>query len=517
MEFRRSRNERGLYQLLVQAVQDTAIFALDLQGCVMSWNAGAERITGYTAEEILGRHFSIFYPPHARDEGRPEYALEVVSREGRYAEEGWRIRKDGSRIWADIVMTTLRDENGEPVGFAKTTRDVTERKKMDERLRHAKEVAERASQAKNDLLSRTSHELRTPLNAILGFGQFLEADPTVADQESVRQILSAGRHLLSLVDDVLDLAALEAGRINLSLTPVRLSDVLQQSVDLLRHLGVHRRITMDAERALSSDYHVLADPRRLKQVVLNLLSNAIKYNREGGTVFITCEEVGDGWIRVAVRDTGPGIPEEKLDQLFVPFERLTAEQEGVKGTGLGLVLSKGLVESMRGRLGVESVPGVGSTFWIELPRAEPSPDEMAAAEVVGAEILPPEAASVPSVLYIDDNLVNLRLVERILSRYLGARLLSAVTGKIGMEMARLHKPRLILLDLLLPDLTGREILEQLQRDPTTRDIPVVIVSSDADPEHIGHALVLGASAYLTKPLSLPEFVTVMKEHLGGSS
>jgi signal transduction histidine kinase/ActR/RegA family two-component response regulator len=385
---------------------------------------------------------------------------------------------------------------------AQLEREIAER-------RRAEEDASRANRAKSEFLSRMSHELRTPLNGILGFAQLLEMDASEpAEQESVSHILKGGRHLLALIDEVLDISRIEAGRLPISLEPVLVGDTVRTALDLVRPQAAARDVALGGD-AGDDERHVTADRQRLQQVLLNLLSNAVKYNRQGGAVTVSSATRPGGRIAIAVADTGMGIPEAMLDRLFTPFDRLGAEQSDVQGTGLGLALSRRLVEAMGGQLLVESRPGTGSTFIVELPAAE-APGRSAA--TAGAS---PEAAvrSHGTVLYIEDNVANLRLVERIVERRPGLTLLSAMQGSQGLDLARAHRPRMIMLDLHLPDLHGEEVLARLQDDPLTREIPVVIVSADAVPGDVSRLLARGARSYVTKPLEVGALLALLDDML----
>ncbi len=373
----------------------------------------------------------------------------------------------------------------------------------------ARQEAERANQAKSEFLSRMSHELRTPLNAILGFGQVLEMDPLGPEQrEGVGHILKAGRHLLGLIDEVLDIARIEAGRMRLSLEPVSVKQVLDEVRSLIRPLAAERKMRFEVRAPEAAALYALADRQRLNQVLLNLLSNAVKYTPEGGTVTLVCEEAAGGRVRFEVRDTGPGIPPEKLGQIFTPFERLGVS--GVEGTGLGLALSKGLAEAMGGTMGVQSTVGQGSAFWVELAKAgNPEPEISRAA--AGEPVVAREKGS--AVLYIEDNLSNLQLIEHLLSRRPGVRLLSAIQGRLGLDLAWEHRPGLIFLDLHLPDVPGDEVLRRLKEDPRTQQIPVVVISAEASPGHVQRLLAAGASGYLTKPIDVRELLRLLDETL----
>ena len=378
-------------------------------------------------------------------------------------------------------------------------------------LREAREAADAANLSKSEFLSRMSHELRTPLNAVIGFAQLLrEEDIGEDNRDSVEQILRGGRHLLDLINEVLDITRIETGSFQFSPEPVLVSEVLGDVANLTAPLAAAAGVELVGPPE-GCDVHVLADRQRLNQVLLNLVSNAIKYNREAGSVSLTCRPVAAG-LRIEVTDTGAGIRPEQLDLVFTPFERLGAEQTGIEGTGIGLALSRRLAEAMGGTLGVESEEGVGSTFWTELPVVE-GPLERFDRLHAGEEPPGPDpAAPVRTVLYIEDNLANLRLVERVLAHDPTIALVSAGQGSLGVALAREHQPSLVLLDLHLPDTTGEDVLRRLRTDPSTASIPVVIISADATEGQIRRLIDAGAQAYITKPLDVGELRRTVERH-----
>jgi PAS domain S-box-containing protein len=504
--------ERDSELAAVADASGDAIIGTGLDGAIRSWNPAAEATYGRRATEVVGRPL-----PEVVASDRPDELAQLLRRVGR----GDRVRletrhrgQDGAAIEVELTAAPLRNRAAAVVGMSLVAHDITERKLAEQELEQARESADRANQAKSEYLSRMSHELRTPLNAILGFAQLLEMDELHDEQrDSLGHILSASRHLLGLINEVLDIAAIEAGRLPLSVEPVALADVVGEAVMLMRPLADQHRVLLATNPATACAGYVLGDRQRLKQILLNLLSNAIKYNREGGSVRLACEQVAGERLRIEVIDTGTGIDPEALERLFVPFERLGSEQRGIEGTGLGLPLSQRLTEAMGGTLEVATSSGHGSTFSIELPVAagpaeldEQAPPEAPAPGQPQAEDRGPPL----SVLYIEDNPSNLELVERVVSRR-GVSLVSAMRPMLGLELAREHRPDLVLLDLHLPDLPGDEVFARLRADERTAGIPVVILSADARPGLTARLLEAGAREFLTKPLDVTELLRVLDE------
>ncbi|HEU4888304.1 MAG TPA: PAS domain S-box protein [Thermoanaerobaculia bacterium] len=504
------------FRLMVDSVSDYAIVMLDPAGCVVSWNTGAQRIKGFHSEEIVGKHFDTFYPPEDVAAGKPQRDLDQAAASGRYEDEGWRIRKDGSLFWANIVFTAIRDPAGNLRGFAKLTRDLTERRKVEAILTDATAAAQKANLAKSDFLSSMSHELRSPLNAILGFAQLMESDspaPTAAQSESILQILNAGWYLLELINEILDLATIESGKLSLSLEPVCLTELLLECQAMIEPLAQRRGVRMSFPRS-EAPYCVHADRTRIKQVLINLLSNAIKYNTVRGSVVVDCSaRAASGRVRITVTDTGAGLAPEKLAQLFQPFNRLGQDVNGEEGTGIGLVVSKRLVELMDGVIGVESSVGTGSTFWVELPSTAPLTLPASVEPAAPAESVVETPEGMRTLLYVEDNPANLKLVERLVGRRNDLRLLTAVDGNRGVELARTCHPDVILMDINLPGITGIEALRILREDPTTAHIPVVALSANAMPRDIQKGMEAGFLRYLTKPIKVSEFMDALNEAL----
>ncbi len=493
------------------------VCTVDAAGCFTSISAACETLFGYAPAEMIGRPFIEFVLEDDRSatsaaaESLP-VGHELHDFENRY------VRKDGSVA----TLSWSASWSDEDQSIFCVGRDCTVRKQVEE-AQAARQVAERSNVAKGEFLSRMSHELRTPMNAILGFAQVLEIeDHLTADQrESVAQILKGGGHLLKLINEVLDISSIEAGRMTLSTEAIALSGLFTETVDLLRPMAGEFGVRIAVIPGESAHGHVQADRQRLKQVLLNLLGNAIKYNHPGGSVTICHAAAADApghgsaaVTRIAVTDTGAGLSADQLTRIFHPFERLGAEQTNVEGTGLGLVLARRMVEHMGGTLGVESVVGVGTTFWVELPTAEAPGDhgDPLSDAVLESDVNVP-GGDARVLLYIEDNPSNVRLVTRLLVRRPAVQLLCANTGGLGLEMARVHRPDLILLDLHLPDSHGTEVLARLAADPHTGAIPVVMLSADAMPGKRAEMLAAGARAYVTKPLDVRTFLAVVDQFL----
>jgi PAS domain S-box-containing protein len=508
------------FRLLIENGSDV-IGVVDGSGLVRYTSPSIERVLGIAPEAIIGHSAFDFIHP---DDIEPTKVVfqRVIDSVGVALPAEFRMRhKDGS--WRLLeAMTKPLLQGGALEGMVVNARDMTERKRAEEALQRAKaeaeesrETAERANRAKSEFLSRMSHELRTPMNSILGFAQVLSRKELPQDQrKAVDHILKAGRHLLSLINEVLDISRIEANRQQLSLEPVRVLAVVQETLSLIRPLAAQRGCAIEEEVGIGEDWHVEADRQRLAQVLLNLLSNAAKYNRPRGTIGVT-GEVMEGRVRIHVWDTGPGVPAEKLEQLFVPFERLGAEQSDVEGTGLGLALSRRLVEAMGGELRVRSTVGAGSTFTIDLARVDSPLDGGARA----ADVAPDRgerAVRAASVLYIEDNLANLSLVETILAIRPEITLIPALQGQLGLDLAWEHDPDLILLDLHLPDVAGTDVLRRLKQDPRTRTTPVIVISADATHGQVEKLIELGAQGYLTKPFDVDRFLETLDHVLGAA-
>jgi len=465
-------------------------------GTILRANRAELEMLGYKAGEYVGHNIAEFH----RDGGIiGEVLNRLRNHEAIDPYESKMVCRDGS-VKDMAIESNVLWEGGRFVHTRCFTRDLTMHKEA-ERARLDQEQAERANAAKSEFLSRMSHELRTPMNAIMGFSQLLAMDELSPDQrDSVDQIVAAGRHLLKLINEVLDISRIEAGNLNISKEPVRLAEVVQEVVSLVCPLAEKKRIAIHIGFLQHPNLHVLADRQRLSQVLLNLVSNAIKYNTKSGAVRIESEDVG-GMRRIVVADNGPGIPPEKAALIFTPFERLGAEQTAIEGTGLGLALSKRLTEAMGGKIGMLPCPE-GATFYVDLPPAE-SP--LALLDKLPAD---PDAEwpavddTAATLLLVEDNSSNVALMEKLFGRRPGCQLVIAMTGVAAINLARKHRPDIVLLDLNLPDVRGSEVLDQLRAYEETKDIPVIVVSADATPSQIARLKAAGAADYLTKPIDV---------------
>lgn len=488
----------------------TLVFLTDLDGRFVLVNRRFADTVGRDVAEIVGRTASDILPPVSMN-GFLALDPQAIAT-GELVEIEASTGADGVARTYLAARYPLRDATGAVYALCGIATDITALKRAEADAHDSRRAAEEANGAKSEFLSRMSHELRTPLNAVLGFAQLLELGDLDADErDSVRYIRLGGQQLLDLINEVLDISRIETGSLSLSPEPVWLPDIIEEQLALIAPLAIDQGIRVEALTTPACAAHVLADRQRLRQVLLNLLSNAVKYNRPDGRIAIGCRDVGEGRIRIEVSDTGVGIPPENLDRLFIPFDRLGAEQTAVEGTGIGLTLARRLVEQMGGTLSVESAVGEGSTFTVELARAE-GPVERAvdAVEVPpvggGRRPLGPEGKT---VLHIEDNLSNLRLVEQLVRQRPEVKLITAIQGRLGLELARQHRPDLILLDLNLPDMNGIDVLTALRADPATQAIPVAIVSADATPGQADRLRANGAIAYLAKPLDVTALLAVL--------
>lgn len=497
---RAKNRQRKLLDSLVRS-NNELIFIVNYNFQVESVIGRMTSQLGWKPEEYGGVDFRLFI--HEKDRGEfDRLGADDPSHDEADNTVEVRIEKrDGEYQWYQISKSDMTHVP-EILGWVITATNIEQRKRATEHIIAAKRAAERANEAKSEFLSRMSHELRTPLNAILGFGQLLEmGDLEHRQKQNVDQILNAGRHLLNLVNDILDIARIETRKVNLSMEQVCLKEVVDECVALMSPVATQAGIVMDYHCDDVDD--VKSDRQRLKQALLNLISNAIKYNKDNGTVKIDVKQSPNG-VKISVTDTGVGIEAKYLDRIFTPFDRLGADQTGVEGTGLGLALSKTLIEAMDAELDIMSQYGVGSTFSIAFPASSVviKTRKMTMDDVKESLTVHSNDAATFTVLLIEDNLVNHRLVAEIIDRLPGYRLQTAIEGGVGLEMVKTQKPDLILLDLDLPDLPGEKVLESLRNDPETADLKIIVMSAESNPAIVEKIIFAGADKFVSKPIDV---------------
>jgi PAS domain S-box-containing protein len=515
----RLRDQQFYTRSLIESNID-AIMTTDPSGIITDVNKQMEVLTGCTRDELIGAPFKNYFT----DPEKAETGIMRVLSEKKVTNYELTVRaRDGKETAVSYNATTFYDRDRKLQGVFAAARDVTERIRLDQVLREknielesSKSAAENANLAKSNFLSSMSHELRSPLNAILGFAQLMESDsppPTSGQKASIDQILQAGWYLLELINEILDLAVIESGKLTLSLEPVSLAEVMLECQDMVAPQVLKHGVTT-IFTGCDTPFIVRADRTRLKQVLINILSNAIKYNRIGGTVTANCTVSAADRIRITISDTGAGLAPDKLAQLFQSFNRLGQEAGTEEGTGIGLVVSKRLVELMNGIIGVESTVGVGSVFWFELPSTGPvqSDGERTDTNQHKQSELPSDA-QLRTLLYVEDNPANLKLVEQLIARRPDMRLLSAGEATSGIEIARASQPDVILMDINLPGISGVDALKILGDDPATSHIPVIALSANAMPQDVERGLKAGFLRYLTKPVRFHEFMDALTEAL----
>lgn len=426
-----------------------------------------------------------------------------------------RQRADSSEFVTTNGFGLVKDPAGNISNVFVIFSDFTQELERREELANAKDEAEKANNAKSEFLSSMSHELRTPMNSVIGFAQLLEYDENVSvDQmDNIKEILRAGRHLLDLINEVLDLSQIEAGRIDMSIETVDLNVLIKECCDLTIPLATQRQLSFQLDISESLQAH--ADQIRLKQVLLNLISNAIKYNSDGGKITISTKAV-DGIVRICISDTGPGIANERLGELYQPFNRLDAGLTDIEGTGIGLIITRRLIEMMNGSIGVESQLGQGSIFWIELPMADPLPEDLVDLEIEQSTEVIGNSLKQYTVLCIDDNPANLKLIGQILSKLKSVRVLTVQEPKLGIEMALVNRPDLILVDINMPHMDGYEVVRVLSSLDEVKHVPIIAVTANAMPKDIERGLAAGFSDYLTKPLDMMHTLETVNKYLTGT-
>jgi len=551
VELFRQKKALSRVSALQNAIFNSANFssiATDANGVIQIFNVGAERMLGFTAIEVLNKitPADISDPQEVVERARVlSLELETVITPGfealvfkasRGIEDIYEltyIRKDGSRLPAVVSVTALRDAQDAIIGYLLIGTDNTGRKRVEDERREIEKllqqknieleaaitVADKANRAKSDFLSSMSHELRTPLNAILGFAQLIEAavpPPSLSQKRSVDQILKAGWYLLELINEILDLAMIESDRATLFQEPVSLHAVLLECQGMVETQANRRGIGMSFP-SIDAHCFVFADRIRIKQVLVNLLSNAIKYNRIDGSLSVESALCPPHSIRIGVRDTGDGLTPEQQERLFEPFNRLGREGGTEEGTGIGLVVTKRLVELMGGRIGVDSAVGVGSVFWFELELTDAAlPDAVDAAHAALAPATNPIAPLVRTLLYVEDNPANLDLVKQLIARRADLNLLTATNGPAGIELARTVLPKVILMDINLPGMSGIDAMQILRAEPLTAHIPIIAVSAIASKIDVENGIKAGFFSFVTKPIRVSGFMKSLDEALAHS-
>ena len=517
----------GALQNAILTSANFSIIATDEAGIIQLFNVGAERMLGYAADEVVNR----ISPSDIHDPQEVKERAETLTRElgttiapgfealafkaSRAIEDSYELTyicKDGSRFPAIVSITALRDDHGSIIGYLLIGADNSVRKRVESELKQAMAAADQANRAKSDFLSSMSHELRTPLNAILGFAQLLETGaptPTPTQKRNIEQILKAGWYLLELINEVLDLALIESGRLTLSNEPVSLAEVLTECRAMIEPQARSRGLEMTFPQFAIPRF-ITADRTRVKQVLINLLFNAIKYNRPQGSVVVEAAAVSSSSIRISVRDTGIGLPPEHIDQLFQPFNRLGKEASAEEGSGIGLVVTKRLVDLMGGSIGVVSTLGQGSVFWVEFKTAIAPQFTMPLADPASAaRPKVPDGTPLRTLLYVEDNPANLELVGQLIGRRTDLSMMSAADGALGVEYARTCLPEVILMDINLPGMSGIEAMKILRDDPVTAHIPIIALSANAVPRDIEKALEAGFFNYITKPIKVSQFMEAL--------
>ena len=528
------RHSEERFRLLVEGVSDYAIFMLDVNGQVATWNAGAQRIKGYEADEIIGQHFRRFYPPEALESGWPEHELRVAAAEGRFEDEGWRVRKDGSRFWAQVTITALRDEAGRLRGYAKLTRDLTERKRTEaleasgaerdallESERNARMMAQRAARMKDEFLATLSHELRTPLNAILGWTQLLRARgmPEPAEFTRGMEVIERNcRAQVRLIDDLLDLSRIMSGRFRLDVQQVALLDIVRSTLDSIeptaRAKGLRLESVLDPNSVV-----VPGDPARLQQVFWNLLSNAVKFTPKGGRIQVLLQRV-NSHIEFSVSDSGIGIPANFLPHVFERFsQKDTSTQREYGGLGLGLAISKQLVDLHGGQIQAKSMgEGQGATFVVTLPlvmlgKQQRGPRVHPAAGEI-SEAVPLPRLDGLRVLVVDDEVDALELIRRVLEAQ-GALVSLVRSAHEALAHLESHSPDILISDIGMPGMDGYQFMRRLRAaEPKERRTPALALTAFARPDDRKLAILAGYQAHLAKPFDMAELAIVVAGLVG---
>ena len=491
------------------------IINIDTKGIIESINPAIEKIFGYTSAELIGNNVSMLMPESFANQH--DLFISKFRQTGEttvlgLSRELFALRKDNTVFPVDIALDEMLINDKRM--FTGIIRDVTDRKEAEQNIIKVKEEAERANHAKSEFLSSMSHELRTPLNAILGFSQLvqLKKELPIDTKECVDEIFKAGHHLLKLINEVLNLASIEAGHVDLSFEAIKYDEIILECISLVEPIAAHNEVQIFNSQSIEK-IAFRGDKTRIKQVIVNLLSNAIKYNRRGGQVNVSVSLSNEDFYRISIKDTGTGIKEENISGLFEAFNRLDAANTDIEGTGIGLVITKRLVELMGGKIGFESEYGVGSTFWIEMPKDITSATEVNTINLENRPVQIISGSNEYSVLYIEDNPSNLKLVIELLATKPYLNLFTAHTPRLGLELAEIKLPDLILLDINLPEMDGYGVLEKLRKNTKTSSIPVIAISANAMPNDFIKAEKAGFNDYLTKPLDINNFYKTIEQIL----
>lgn len=493
----------------------------NIQTGELHWSNRIGPLFGYEVGELETTYDNFVNAVHPDDREKVTNAVNAAVQDGEdYYIEHRVVWPDGTVRWVLERGDVARDEDGAPINMLGIVEDITDIKENEEILRKAIRDADNANRVKSEFLSSMSHELRTPLNAIIGFSQLLPMDPnstlTEHQEENVRNIATAGQHLLGLINDVLEFAKMEAGAVSVTLESVSVTGVIAEAMDMVASHAARRNITMDPDESIiSKDRYVRADTTRLKQCLSNLLSNAVKYNNENGTVRVEIEDVENDELEIRVIDNGPGISKDKQQDVFVPFSRLGQEETNIEGAGIGLSITQKLVSLMRGKIGFTSTPGEGSTFWIRMPAATDANirSEAGSKKEELRQTISDMESNTFSILYVEDNPANMEVMRQIIDMLPGGELIMANNAELGISFAEDQQPDMIIMDINLPGMDGIQGLEALRNNPATSHIPVVALSASAMPSDVKRGISAGFEAYLTKPVQVIEVLDVIKNTL----